>query len=152
MGFLFLLGLLLISIWQHYALLSSILVILLGTFVYIYASKLLKHSAKLKHELRKNIYIDANTGLPNRQKLLKDKKRLDPDTDATLMIINIDSFQNTNNFYGHHFGDAFLKVIAQWLSHNLPPIEATLYKFEADIYAILIKAPFSEYNLKKYLK
>ncbi len=132
-GFLFLLGLLLISIWQHYALLSSILVILLGTFVYIYASKLLKHSAKLKHELRKNIYIDANTGLPNRQKLLKDKKRLDPDTDATLMIINIDSFQNTNNFYGHHFGDAFLKVIAQLLSHNLPPTEATLYKFEADI-------------------
>ena len=151
-GFLLLLGLLLISIWQNDTLLSSSLVIALGVLIYIYTSKLLHTSAKLKHELRKNIYIDINTGLPNRQKLLKDKKRLDPNTDATLMIINIDSFQNTNNFYGHHFGDAFLKVIAQWLFNNLPPIEATLYKFEADIYAILIKAPFSEYNLKKYLK
>lgn len=32
------------------------------------------------------------------------------------------------------------RVIGQWLSENLPPIECKLYKFEADIYAIFIKA------------
>lgn len=44
------------------------------------------------------------------------------------------------------------KAIGQWLSENLPPAECKLYKFEADIYAILIKASFSEYNLDKYLR
>ncbi len=124
----------------------------MGGFLFSSFGKILMESIQLKREVRKNIYLDTNTQLPNRQKLLKDKKRLDQDSESTLIIINIDSFQNTNNFYGHDFGDAFLKVIGDWLTLNLPPVDATLYKFEADIYAILIKVPFSEFNLKKYLK
>ena len=115
-------------------------------------TKLLQSNAKLKNELQTNLYIDLNTSLPNRLKLLKDAKELSPDIESTLIIINIDSFQNTNNFYGHNFGDQFLKVISAWLCHNLPPVESTLYKFEADIYAIVIRVPFSEYNLGKYLQ
>jgi diguanylate cyclase (GGDEF)-like protein len=118
----------------------------------MYTDKLLKERMKLRQELRKHTYIDANTGLPNRLQLLKDKQKIDPMQVATLILINIDSFQNTNNFYGHTFGDGFLKVIGQWLGANLPPVEASLYKFEADIYAIFIKGAFSDYNLKKYLK
>ncbi len=133
------------------------IIALIGLSVLIFASlmfvlRLLDSNSKLKNELRKNLYIDLNTRLPNRLKLLKDSKTLDLDIDSTLIIINIDSFQNTNNFYGHNFGDKFLKVMGEWLQNNLPPIESSLYKFEADIYAILIKVPFNEYNLKKYLK
>jgi len=127
--------------------LSALLVLLLFWMI-----RLLNSNAKLKNELRKNVYIDLNTRLPNRLKLLKDSKTLDSNIDSTLIIINIDSFQNTNNFYGHNFGDKFLKVMGEWLHHNLPPVESNLYKFEADIYAVLIKVPFNEYNLKKYLK
>lgn len=151
-GFLFLIGGLLFSIWQHATWLASFLTLLLAFLGHFYNSHMVHQSLKLKRELRKNLYVDTNTNLPNRIRLLKDKKRLPADVDATLMIINIDSFQNTNNFYGHRFGDAFLKVIGKWLAQNLPPVESTLYKFEADIYAILIKVPFSEYNLKKYLQ
>ena len=141
-----------ISMWYNQHILASIFLALMSSISFYFVIKLLKSNTKLKNELRKNLYIDLNTKLPNRLKLLKDNKKLDPNIDSTLIIINIDSFQNTNNFYGHNFGDKFLKVIGEWLSNNLPPVEASLYKFEADIYAILIRVPFSEYNLKKYLK
>ena len=141
-----------ICIWQKNITLSFTCLGFIISFGFYYLSTLTHQLITLKKELRQNLYVDLNTALPNRLKLLRDKKKLNHSTMATLLIINIDSFQNTNNFYGHAFGDAFLKVIAQWLSQNLPPIESTLYKFEADIYAILITVPFSEFNLKKYLK
>lgn len=131
---------------------AYVFVTFLSSLMLIFVFKVLRSNALLKNELRTNLYIDLNTRLPNRLKLLQETKTLSQDVDSTLIIINIDSFQNTNNFYGHHFGDKFLKVIGEWLKHNLPPVESSLYKFEADIYAILIKVPFSEYNLKKYLK
>ena len=140
------------AIWYHSLILASILLTVITSFGLFFVTKLIQSNTKLKNELRKNLYIDLNTKLPNRLKLLRDNKKLDPSIESTLIIINIDSFQNTNNFYGHNFGDKFLKVIGEWLSNNLPPIDATLYKFEADIYAILIRVPFNEYNLKKYLK
>lgn len=141
-----------IAMWYNEPILASILLSILSSIGFYLVIKLVKSNTKLKNELRKNLYIDLNTKLPNRLKLLKDNKKLDPNVDSTLIIINIDSFQNTNNFYGHNFGDRFLKVIGEWLVGNLPPVDSTLYKFEADIYAILIRVPFSEYNLKKYLK
>lgn len=140
------------ALWLEQCLLAAVLLTATALFITVFVSKLLKTNLTLKNELRRNVYIDLNTRLPNRLKLLKDAKKLDSSIDSTLIIINIDSFQNTNNFYGHNFGDRFLKVIGEWLSNNLPPINATLYKFEADIYAILIRVPFSEFNLKKYLK
>ncbi len=151
-GFFILLFTLLISIYFHYTPLSIFLSLVLFALGYIYTQTLLKEQSKLRRELRKHTYTDANTGLPNRLKFLKDKQKIDPNQGATLILINIDSFQNTNNFYGHTFGDHFLNIIAQWLNANLPPVEASLYKFESDIYAIFIKGSFSDYNLKKYLK
>lgn len=141
-----------IAVHYDYDTLAYALLALLGILNFWGVYRVLQSNDKLKDELRKNLYIDLNTRLPNRLKLLQEKKKLDPSIDSTLMIINIDSFQNTNNFYGHRFGDQFLKVIGEWLQGNLPPVESSLYKFEADIYAILIKVPFSEFNLQKYLK
>lgn len=143
---------LLISIYYQNTIIAYVIVFILSGIVLFYSTKLYSQNIDLKKELHHNFYIDINTQLPNRQKLLMDKMELHSNIDATLIIINIDSFQNTNNFYGHNFGDKFLKVIGKWLSKNLPPLDSTLYKFEADIYAILVKAPFNEFALKKYLK
>ncbi len=143
---------LMLSIWKSYNYLVYFFSITLALLGYTFTSYILRQNVKYKRELQKNLFIDLNTKLPNRHRLLKDKNHLSGTHDATLIIINIDSFQNTNNFYGHHFGDSFLKAIGQWLSENLPPVECKLYKFEADIYAMLIKASFSEYNLDKYLR
>lgn len=150
--FILLFILLTLSICYQQFILSLFGIFILGLVGVFYFRKILKLNNKIAQELHHNHYIDLNTSLPNRLGLLIDKRSLDPAIEATLIIINIDSFQNTNNFYGHNFGDTFLKVIGEWLCKNLPPVESTLYKFEADVYAILIKVPFSEYNLKKYLK
>ena len=99
------------AIWYQLPEIACLLFALSAIFNLIIVTKLYKSNTKLKNELRKNFYIDLNTKLPNRLKLLKDTKELDPDIESTLIIINIDSFQNTNNFYGHNFGDKFLKVI-----------------------------------------
>lgn len=139
----------LLSIACEHTLIAFFSATLLFLFGYVSYQSTLKECLKLKYDLRKNRYIDPNTHLPNRLQLLKDKKTLVSSSEATLILINIDSFQNTNNFYGHHFGDHFLKVVGLWLSQNLPPVEAALYKFESDIYAILIKVPFNTYNLQK---
>lgn len=141
-----------IAIWHNAIMISYFLIVLVAFFVIIFIHKLLDSNYKLKNLIRKNIYINKITNLPNRLQLLRDKKSINTNINSTLIIINIDSFQNTNNFYGHAFGDQFLKVIGEWLNANLPPVKATLYKFEADIYAILIDAPFSRFNLEKYLK
>ena len=100
--------LLLVAIFYNQIIISYALMLVLGASIFSSVGKILSQSVKLKKELRKNLYVDLKTGLPNRQQLLKDKKRLDPHNESTLIIINIDSFQNTNNFYGHDFGDAFL--------------------------------------------
>jgi diguanylate cyclase (GGDEF)-like protein len=141
-----------IAIYLNLHLLAGAFVTLFGCAAFFFIFKVLHVNAKFKNKIRSQFFIDLNTHLPNRLKLLQEIKNLHQEHESTLIIINIDSFQNTNNFYGHYFGDKFLKVIGEWLFNNLPPVEASLYKFEADIYAILIKVPFSEYNLKKYLK
>lgn len=151
-GFFSLLLSLLLSIYLHYTLVALLLSVTLFGLGYMYTDTLIKERLRLRREIRKHTYTDLNTGLPNRLKFLKDKLKMDTAHNATLILINIDSFQNTNNFYGHAFGDSFLNTIGQWLKANLPPVDTTLYKFEADIYALLIQGPFSEYNLKKYLK
>ncbi|WP_156790533.1 EAL domain-containing protein [Sulfurospirillum barnesii] len=140
------------TLWYNYYLASYVLLTLLSASSFVYVGKLRYSHKKFKHRLKSNLYTDFNTRLPNRLQFLKDARSLNPSIDSTLILINIDSFQTTNNFYGHAFGDAFLRTIAHWLKNNLPPVEATLYKCEADIYAIFIGVPFNEYNLKKYLK
>jgi len=120
-GFFFLFSMVLASIYLHYTPLALLLSLVLFIFAYMYIDKLLKERIKLWQELHKHTYTDTNTGLPNRLQLLQDKQKIDPNHLATLILINIDSFQNTNNFYGHTFGDRFLKIIGQWLNANLPP-------------------------------
>ncbi|ACZ12835.1 EAL domain-containing protein [Sulfurospirillum deleyianum] len=141
-----------LSLWYQHWIFSTLWLTLVGSSGLVYVTTLRYSHKKLKSRLKYNLYTDFNTKLPNRLHFLKEAKKLSQSHESTLILINIDSFQTTNTFYGHAFGDAFLKTIAHWLKNNLPPIEATLYKFEADIYAIFIPAPFSTYNLQKYLK
>ncbi|WVM93854.1 diguanylate cyclase [Halopseudomonas pachastrellae] len=45
-----------------------------------------------------NLYTDSLTGLPNRERLLADLKKSHT---ASLILLNIDSFKEINDFYGH---------------------------------------------------
>ncbi|MCK4975174.1 MAG: diguanylate cyclase, partial [Sulfurimonas sp.] len=65
-------------------------------------------------ELRKQLYIDNLTELPNRFSLLNDINYAD---DGALLIINIDDFKEINDFFGHIAGDDILKKFSHRLKN-----------------------------------
>jgi len=106
----------------------------------------------VKKAIQDNTYIDIYTKLPNRVQLIADKAKFNQKQNLTLIILNIDSFQAINSMYGNDFGDEILIAMAKWLKENLPTRDSKLYKFEADVYAILISSPFERSEIEDYLK
>ncbi|MFK5880624.1 MAG: sensor domain-containing phosphodiesterase [Sulfurospirillum sp.] len=106
----------------------------------------------VKKVIHENTFIDSHTKLSNRMQLIKDKLNFNQRQNLTLIILNIDSFQAINSIYGNEFGDEVLVATAQWLKDNLPVKNSKLYKFEADVYAILIPFSYNKDELKIYLK
>jgi len=105
-----------------------------------------------KKIIRDNAYIDTHTKLPNRMQLIRDKIKYSLKNDLTLIILNIDSFQAINTIYGNNFGDEILKVFSLWIKDNMPTPESILYKFESDVYAILIPSNYDKKELSIYIK
>ncbi len=87
-----------------------------------------------REELIKQLYIDRLTGFPNRRKLLEDVEKTKY---PILIIINIDSFQEINDFYGNDIGDFLIQEMGLRLKNVLPSDDYSLYKMPADEYAIL---------------
>ncbi len=87
-----------------------------------------------REELIKELYNDRLTGLPNRRKLLEDVEKT---KSPILIIINIDSFQEINDFYGNEIGDFLIQEMGTRLKNILPSKDYQLYKMPADEYAIL---------------
>lgn len=98
-----------------------------------------------KDELIYEQFTDELTSLPNRQKLLKDLKKL---VNPKLAIINIDRFKDINNSYGIEIGDEILKRFAKRLmifkSTNL-----NIYRISGDIFAFLAFGNFKIEELRK---
>ncbi|MCF6310777.1 MAG: diguanylate cyclase, partial [Sulfurimonas sp.] len=117
-------------------------------------------------ELRRQLYIDTLTELPNRFSLLNDIKNFD---DGALLIINIDDFKEINDFFGHIAGDDILKMFSHRLSnifkgkHNIelkrlygdefalffmkkPPLNDFIKTAQKLIYDIEKMVFFHEYN------
>jgi len=65
-------------------------------------------------ELRKQLFIDDLTQLPNRKKLFHDIEYLQ--NDGALLILNIDDFKEVNDFYGQTAGDYVLVEFASKLT------------------------------------
>lgn len=83
---------------------------------------------------------DNLTGLPNRDSLLAD---IAVSTSPILFLINIDRFQQINDFYGNEIGDYILKETASRLKESLittlEGYEYTIYRLLSDEYAILLE-------------
>ncbi|MBA3026361.1 MAG: EAL domain-containing protein [Sulfurimonas sp.] len=80
-------------------------------------------------------YTDTLTNLPNRQKLIND---LEAANSACLAIINIDSFNEINNFYGYEIGDKVLIAVAEKMKEYTKKTHS-LYKLPIDEFALLSK-------------
>lgn len=96
----------------------------------------LKHNLILieekNRELATQLYTDTLTGLPNRFKLTLD---IQNSTKPLLILLNLDSFKEINDFYGDKIGDFVLNEIAKRLKNYEHHGNITLYKMQADEYA-----------------
>lgn len=89
-------------------------------------------------ELTYRLLHDTLTGLPNRLKLISDLSTLH--ISHGMLLINIDSFNELNTFYGHQIGDELLCAVAAVLIDlSSRWSEVAVYKLPVDEYAIVIK-------------
>ena len=97
------------------------------------------YQKELQHEanIKKLLYIDNLTKLPNRIKLIKDIK--DDDIGIkSLAIVDINSFKEINDFFGHRIGDSVLQDVANIIDNTIKFVKDKIlvYKFSADVYCL----------------
>ena len=103
-------------------------------------------SIELKNNLLLNqLYYDNLTGLPNRTKLLDDLQIIN---NGLIFIINVDSFREINDFYGHEVGDEILKEIASRLKQVKVNFNITIYRLQADEFGLLLKRDSAQEDRK----
>jgi diguanylate cyclase (GGDEF)-like protein len=112
------------------------------------------NSLKSERELKEQFLVDKFTGLSTKMKLIDDiehtpKQKIGANT---LIYINIDSFDEINEYFGIDAGNKVLKYVANWLKKELPTSKAKLYKLDLDSFAIFTTQRISIPSLNDYLK
>ncbi|WP_308622174.1 bifunctional diguanylate cyclase/phosphodiesterase [Massilia sp. Se16.2.3] len=96
-------------------------------------------NVELVGRLNAAAFTDPLTRLPNRTRLVE---ALDAavaaagEHDATLALVDLDHFAETNDALGHGFGDLLLVAVAQRLQQQLDP-RLTVARIGGDIFAVL---------------
>jgi diguanylate cyclase (GGDEF)-like protein len=90
---------------------------------------------KIHFLLKKRIYYDPLTKLPNRALLLKHIAESDS---PALLILNIDDFKEINATYGYQAGDSVLQSAAETLKHVVPDSVCGVYRLSGDEFAVLM--------------
>jgi len=84
--------------------------------------------------IKRNLYYDDQTKLPNRLKLIEDIGNY---AGCYLVLFNIDRFSRINYFYGFEAGDLLLNEFAAFLKERLENI-GLLYKLPSDELALVV--------------
>lgn len=102
-----------------------------------FCQQLYKKELEYDANLKKLLYIDNLTQLPNRVKLIRDLQNDNIGINA-VAIIDVNSFKEINDFFGHRVGDIVLKSIVETINDIILFIKdkVTLYKFSADVYCL----------------
>jgi diguanylate cyclase len=93
----------------------------------------------LMTDLQRAAFYDGLTGLPNRTRLVElidDSIASGAGADATLCLVDIDHFAETNDALGHQFGDALLVAVARRLRDKLDA-RLALARIGGDIFCVL---------------
>ena len=88
----------------------------------------------LNKGLKKQLYTDELTGLQNRKVLQKD---LAKGGTKTLILLDIDSFKNINDYYGGNAGNFVLKEISRALESFAQGLDIQLYRIGSDEFVLL---------------
>ena len=100
-----------------------------------------------KIELEKLAQTDVLTGIGNRFKLINDVHTFN---NPSLAMIDIDSFNEINDFYGYKFGDIVIKKFAKEIEELIPK-EYNLYRLHGDEFAILVNN-INRKNFNKFIE
>ena len=97
----------------------------------------ISHEIEHKHELYKLLYTDNLTNFPNRAKLIEELQTSNLILEA-VCLLNINSFKEVNDFFGHKVGDAILIDVAKLIEEKIENEDKhfKLYKFPSDNYCI----------------
>ena len=103
-----------------------------------------------EEQLQHQAYHDALTGLPNRLLYIDRLESALPrarrhNTQAAVMVLDLDNFKNINDSLGHNVGDRFLQKIANVLTDTLRE-EDTIARIGGDEFAVLILAEECQWN------
>ena len=97
----------------------------------------ISHEINHKKELYKLLYTDNLTDLPNRAKLIKELQNDNNLVLSSICILDINSFKEINDFYGHKAGDIILIALSKLIKENIEEFSnLSLYKFPSDTYCI----------------
>lgn len=97
----------------------------------------ISHEIKHKHELYNLLYTDNLTKLPNRAKLIKQLQNNKDLKLEAICIIDINSFKEVNDFFGHKIGDSILIELAKLIEEHIRDFDSLrMYKFPSDTYCI----------------
>ncbi len=106
-------------------------------------------------ELKNQLFLDQYTHLPTRLQLVDDLKQpiKHKGTHAqTLLYIQIDSYEEINEFFGIDTGHKLLKDIALWLQENVPTKNTKVYKFDHNNFAMHTSSRINLADLETYLR
>jgi diguanylate cyclase (GGDEF)-like protein len=96
-------------------------------------------NVELVSHLHNAAFYDQLSKLPNRTRLVEilDATLAGPGRDdATLSLVDLDHFAETNDALGHHFGDTLLVAVAQRLQSRLGN-QLTVARIGGDIFCVL---------------
>ncbi|MEA3554589.1 MAG: EAL domain-containing protein [Campylobacterota bacterium] len=92
--------------------------------------------------IENQLYFDSLTGLKSYQALNRDVEKSDF-MFTTLMLVNIDNFQNINGLYGFEVGNSILKEFAQCLNKFNEDNTYGLYRIYADEFVLFENCEFT---------
>jgi len=111
----------------------------------------IENQIKSKDEL----LTDYLTTLPNRMKFREDYKKRSTkiiNYADTMIYIQLENYEEINEFFGFKTGLKLLKEFSKWIQKNMPSVHSKIYKFEHNSFAIYIPERFTLYELEAYLK
>ena len=102
----------------------------------------LKHSQNLDEE-HKLARTDELTGIANRRSLLAKLNDAEFGPTHCMLLLDLDSFKEINDDFGHDAGDAVLREVARRFEQVLPS-NAFLARLGGDEFGVLVQADFQQ--------
>jgi diguanylate cyclase (GGDEF)-like protein len=131
----------LLTIWSDslskFAAIPAVLALLLA---FLRLSIALKHSQHLdvEHKLART---DELTGIANRRSLIAKLAEVENDTSYCMLLMDLDSFKEINDLFGHDAGDSVLIEVARRFEQVLPS-NAFLARLGGDEFGVLVQTDF----------